>query len=133
MRKNNHSLPRKVHTTIRSFLRYWNGHKQSETLRATNGLKIAFIHSDKKISTGAHHINELMSNALAERGVRVRSFFPRYQLADTPVHLKGIANILFFHSLLEHKEEILKNHIIQGTTYTPLPFLSFNVPVVCHF
>lgn len=74
-----------------------------------------------------------MAKALAERGARVKNFFPRRQLADTPVHLKGIANILFFHSLLEHKDEVLKNHIIQGTTYTPLPFLSFDVPVVCHF
>jgi len=133
MRKNNHSLPRRAYTATRSFLRYWNGPKQSETPRAANGLKIAFIHSNKKITTGAHHINELMSQALSERGARVRNFFPRRQLTDTPVHLKGIANILFFHSLLEHKEEILRNHIIQGTTYTPLPFLSFNVPVVCHF
>jgi glycosyltransferase involved in cell wall biosynthesis len=74
-----------------------------------------------------------MNQALSERGVQVHNFFPRRQLTDTPVHLKGIANILFFHSLLEHKEKILKNHLIQGTTYTPLPFLSFDVPVVCHF
>jgi len=124
---------RKAYTATRSFLRYWNGPKRTAPIPKGNGLKVAFIHNDKKIATGAHHINELMSNALAERGARVRNFFPRHQLTDTPVHLKGIANILFFHSLLEHKEEILKNHIIQGTTYTPLPFLSFNVPVVCHF
>lgn len=74
-----------------------------------------------------------MGQALGERGARVKNFYPRRELTDTPVHLKGIANILFFHSLLEHKEDILKNHIIQGTTYTPLPFLSFGVPVVCHF
>ena len=124
---------RKAYTATRSFLRYWKGSKKSETPRTANGLKVAFIHSDKKIATGAHHINRLMAEALAERGARVRNFFPRHKLTDTPVHLKGIANILFFHSLLEHKDEILKNHIIQGTTYTPLPFLSFNVPVVCHF
>ena len=132
-KKTRRSLPRRAYTATRSFLRYWNGPKQKGTDRAANGLKIAFIHSDKKITTGAHHVNELMSRALSERGVQVRNFFPRHQLTDTPAHLKGIANILFFHSLLEHKEEILKNHIIQGTTYTPLPFLSFNVPVVCHF
>lgn len=133
MRKNNHSLHRRAYTATRSFLRYWNGPKQSTTAPRANGLKVAFIHNEKKIITGAHHINELMAVALAEHGARVRNFFPRRPLTDTPVHLKGIANILFFHSLLEHKEEILKNHIIQGTTYTPLPFLSFNVPVVCHF
>ena len=124
---------RKAYTATRSFLRYWKGPKRTSPTPKGNGLRVAFIHNDKKIATGAHHINELMSNALAERGVRVRNFFPRRQLTDTPVHLKGIANILFFHSLLEHKDEILKNHIIQGTTYTPLPFLSFGVPVVCHF
>ncbi|OGC88327.1 hypothetical protein A2419_00505 [Candidatus Adlerbacteria bacterium RIFOXYC1_FULL_48_26] len=133
MKKNPHSLPRKAYFTTRSFLRYWYSPKEVPAPRPTQGLKIAFIHSDKKIATGAHHINELMSKALVERGARVKSFYPRRQLTDTPVHLKGIANILFFHSLLEHKEEILKNHIIQGTTYTPLPFLSFDVPVVCHF
>lgn len=133
MQKTPHSLSRKTYSTTRSFLRYWYGHKQTTMSRPARGLKIAFIHSDKKIMTGAHHINELMSQALRERGARVKNFFPRRRLTDTPVHLKGIANILFFHSLLEHKEKILKNHIIQGTTYTPLPFLSFGVPVVCHF
>jgi len=133
MKKTPHGLSRKAYTITRSFLRYWYGPKQGAVSRPAQGLRIAFIHNDKKIATGAHHVNELMSNALAERGAQVRNFFPRRQLTDTPVHLKGIANILFFHSLLEHKEEILKNHIIQGTTYTPLPFLSFNVPVVCHF
>ncbi len=132
-KKTNRSLPRRAYAATRSFIRYWKAPKQNDEPRVANGLKIAYIHSDKKISTGAHHINELMSQALAKRGARVRNFFPRQQLTDTPVHLKGIANILFFHSLLEHKDKILKNHIIQGTTYTPLPFISFNVPVVCHF
>ncbi len=133
MQKTPHSLQRKAYTTTRSFLRYWYGPKHPASPRPAQGLKVAFIHNDKKIATGAHHINELMSQALSEHGARVKNFFPRRQLTDTPVHLKGIANILFFHSLLEHKDEILKNHIIQGTTYTPLPFLSFGVPVVCHF
>jgi len=47
--------------------------------------------------------------------------------------MRGLANILFFHSLLEHKDDILRYHIIQGTTYTPLPFLSFKTPLVSHF
>lgn len=83
--------------------------------------------------TGAAQINRLMASALCEHGVVVRNFYPRTQLTDAPVHLKGVANILFFYSLLEHKEAILKYDIIQGTTYTPLPFLTFNVPVVSHF
>src|SRR5690606_17076250 len=28
---------------------------------------------------------------------------------------------------------VLANDIIQGTTYTPLPFVPFTVPTVCHF
>ncbi len=133
MQKPSKNLSRRAYTVTRPFLRYWDKPKQGPPLTKPQGLKIAFIHSDKKISTGAHHINELMAQALSDKGARVKNFFPRRQLTDTPVHLKGIANILFFHSLLERKDEILKNHIIQGTTYTPLPFLSFNVPVVCHF
>jgi glycosyltransferase involved in cell wall biosynthesis len=98
-------------------------------------LRVAFIHSSKRaaIQTGAAQINRLMADALGKRGVQVRDFYPRTQLTDAPVHLKGIANILFFYSLLEHKEKMLKYDIIQGTTYTPLPFLAFDVPVVCHF
>lgn len=100
-------------------------------------IRVAFIHNEKKVHTGVHtgaaQINRLMATVLAERGVEVRNFYPRTQLTDTPVHLKGLANILFFYSLLEHKETMLKYDIIQGTTYTPLPFLTFNVPVVCHF
>lgn len=83
--------------------------------------------------TGAAQINRLMAAALAEKSVLVKNFYPRYQLTDTPAHLKGIANILFFYSMLEHKDQMLKYDIIQGTTYTPLPFLAFNTPVVCHF
>ena len=100
-------------------------------------IRVAFIHNEKKVHVGVHtgaaQINRLMAAALAERGVEVRNFYPRTQLTDAPVHLKGLSNILFFYSLLEHKEAILKYDIIQGTTYTPLPFLAFNVPVVCHF
>ncbi|MDP2665134.1 MAG: glycosyltransferase family 4 protein [bacterium] len=100
-------------------------------------LRLAFIHNEKRIHAGLHtgaaQINRLMALALAERGVRVHNFYPRTQLTDAPIHLRGVANVLFFYSLLEHKEEILKHDIIQGTTYTPLPFLTFNVPVVCHF
>lgn len=83
--------------------------------------------------TGAAQINRLMALALASRGVQVRHFYPRHQLTDTPVHLRGIANILFFYSMLEHKDRILRFDIIQGTTYTPLPFLAFDKPVICHF
>lgn len=96
-------------------------------------MKIAFIHNQKKIGTGAHFINDLMAKRLREIGVRVKSFYPKNPLLDAPLHLKGISNILFFYSLLEHKDDILKYDLIQGTTYTPLAYLPFSIPVVSHF
>lgn len=97
-------------------------------------MKIAYIHDDKKIRTGAHHINDLMVKKLREKDVLVRNVYPRADLIDTSrVNLRGVANILFFYSLLEQKREILKYDLIQGTTYTPITFLPFNIPVVTHF
>lgn len=96
-------------------------------------LKIAFIHNDKKIGTGAHYINDLMSMKLQESGVDIKNFYPRQSLVETPVHLSGIKNILFFYSLLEKRRQILKFDLIQGTTYTALPFLAYPIPVVAHF
>jgi glycosyltransferase involved in cell wall biosynthesis len=96
-------------------------------------MRVAFIHNEKKLHTGANQINDLMSKALSKDGIAVRHFYPHVQLTDTPAHLKGIANILYFYSLLEYKDKILEYDIIQGTTYTPLPFIPFNVPTVCHF
>ena len=65
--------------------------------------------------------------------MEVNNFYPQFLLTDTPIHFKGINNILFFYSLLEKREEILRHDIIQGTTYTPLAFLRFSKPVVSHF
>lgn len=96
-------------------------------------MKVAFIHSDKKIGTGAHFINDLIACKLREKGAEVNNFYPQFLLTDTPIHFKGINNILFFYSLLEKREDILRHDIIQGTTYTPLAFLRFSKPVVSHF
>ncbi len=96
-------------------------------------LRIAYIHQDKKISTGAAQANDLMCRMLESRGIDVRHFYPRTDLMDAPHRLRGLQNILFFHSLLEHKRQILRYDIIQGTTYTPLALLPFNIPVVSHF
>ena len=96
-------------------------------------MKIAFIHNERKIGTGAHYINDLISKKLKERGVVVKHFYPSSNLIDAPVNLKGLSNILFFYSLLEHRDEILKCDLIQGTTYTPLTFLTYDIPVVSHF
>lgn len=96
-------------------------------------MKIAFIHDTKKISTGAHYINDLIATKLKAQGVEVKNFYPKLNLIDSPRHLKGLQNILFFYSLLELREKILKCDLIQGTTYTPLTFLTFPIPVICHF
>ncbi len=101
--------------------------------RTSRRMKVAYIHHDKKIHTGAGHINGLFSRSLKARGIRVRHFYPRTPLLDAPQRLKGLNNILFFHSLLEHKQEILRCDIIQGTTYTPLALLPFPIPVISHF
>jgi len=122
-----------------SFLKLFSSDKIESSTKYTksSGIKVAFIHNEKRIHigmhTGAAQINKLMSNALATLGIQVKNFYPRHQLTNTPIHLGGIANILFFYSMLEHKEKILKFDIIQGTTYTPLPFLVFDKPVVAHF
>ncbi|MCR4334213.1 MAG: glycosyltransferase family 4 protein [Patescibacteria group bacterium] len=96
-------------------------------------MKIAFIHNEKKLGTGAHYINDLMSLKLKGSGLDIKNFYPKTSLVDTPVHLGGLKSILFFYSLLERRREILKFNVIQGTTYTPLPFLAYPVPVVSHF
>lgn len=96
-------------------------------------MKIAFIHQDKKLKTGADSINELISIKLKECGTKMVHFYPRVRLVDAPNHMKGLNNILFFFSLLEHRNKVLSCDIIQGTTYTPIAFLSFPTPVVSHF
>ncbi|KKS27688.1 MAG: Glycosyl transferase group 1 [Parcubacteria group bacterium GW2011_GWC1_42_11] len=95
-------------------------------------MKVAFIHNEKKIGTGAHYINDLMSSKLKGMGVEIKNFYPRTSF-DAPMHLSGLKNILFFHSLIEKRNEILKFDLIQGTTYTPLPFLAYPIPVISHF
>jgi glycosyltransferase involved in cell wall biosynthesis len=134
MAKKKQSLGRRAYRSTRSFLKRFQSEvpKVVPQTRAPS-IRVAFIHSEKKIATGAHQINQLISVALSHAGVLVRHFYPRTQLTETSVHLKGIANILYFYSLLEYKDKILQYDIIQGTTYTPLPFVPFNIPTVCHF
>lgn len=97
-------------------------------------MKIAYIHDDKRIYTGAHHINELIINKLKEHKVYVKNVYPKTRLIDSKNHnLKGVSNILFFYSLLEQQKDILKYDLIQGTTFTPITFLPFDIPVITHF
>lgn len=137
--KRTHGLERRTYNATRTLFRLLRSEpiKRVPKPLARKKIKIAFIHNEKKVHAGVHtgaaQINRLMAAALAEHGIEVRNFYPRTELTDAPVHLKGLANILFFYSLLEHKEAMLKYDIIQGTTYTPLPLLAFNVPTVCHF
>ena len=95
-------------------------------------MRVAFIHNEKKIGTGAHYINDLMSLKLKSANVEIKNFYPSTSF-DAPTHLNGLKNILFFHSLIEKRNQILKFDLIQGTTYTPLPFLAYPIPVVSHF
>lgn len=96
-------------------------------------MKVAYIHNNKKIWTGAHYINDLIISKLSEHLVDVQSFYPQFSLLDAPINFKGINNILFFYSLLEKRDKILKCDIIQWTTYTPIAFMRFSKPVVSHF
>ncbi|OIP66286.1 MAG: hypothetical protein CO060_01550 [Candidatus Yonathbacteria bacterium CG_4_9_14_0_2_um_filter_43_16] len=95
-------------------------------------MRVAFIHNEKKIGTGAHYINDLMSSKLKSANVEIKNFYPSTSF-DAPTHLNGLKNILFFHSLIEKRNQILKFDLIQGTTYTPLPFLAYPIPVISHF
>ncbi|MFA5250614.1 MAG: glycosyltransferase family 4 protein [Parachlamydiales bacterium] len=96
-------------------------------------MKIAFIHTDKKLLTGAHFANDFMVERLRSEAVKVKNFYPKRPVFEAPVPLKGFRNILFFYSLLEQSRAILKYDLIQGTTYTPLAFLALSIPVVSHF
>ena len=96
-------------------------------------MKIAFIHNEKRLGTGAHYINDLMSQKLKQAGVITKNFYPSVSLVEAPIHMGGLRNILFFYSLLEKRREIMKFDFVQGTSYTALPFLAYPIPVVSHF
>ncbi len=96
-------------------------------------MKIAYIYNNKKFKTGADYINNLIVSKLKENNISVENFYPKFLLTDAPIHFKGINNILFFYSLLEKRDKILKCDIIQGTTYTPIAFMRFSKPIISHF
>lgn len=98
-------------------------------------MKIAYIHDENKIETGADHITALIVRKLREHNVLVKNVYPTTRLIDYAhnIQLKGVGSILFFYSLLEQKDEILKYDLIQGTTFTPIAFLPFDIPVVTYF
>ncbi|HUQ30060.1 MAG TPA: glycosyltransferase family 4 protein [Candidatus Paceibacterota bacterium] len=132
-----HSAYRSAYRSIYSFFRAIRQRRPPESAqrpsKPARGIRVAFIHNERKVKTGAHQINDLMARGLRATGVAVKNFYPRAELINAPQHLRGIANVLFFYSLLEQRSEILRYDLIQGTTYTPLPFLAFDAAVVSHF
>lgn len=96
-------------------------------------MKVAYIFDDSKIQTGAHHINRLIIQSLKKHDISVIPYYPKTIHKSKQIRFRGLKNILFFYSLIEQKKEILKSDLIQGTTYTPLGFCDYGIPVVCHF
>jgi len=96
-------------------------------------MKILYIHQDRKLSTGAHYVNDILVKGLKQAGIDVENVYPEEDLPYFHPLLKGIRNILFFFSLIERKKDIASYDIIQGTTYTPLAFLHSNIPVFSIF
>ncbi len=95
--------------------------------------KILFIQNEKRIRYGAHYINDLIIQKLRKKGYAVTTIFPQESIEILSTSLAGIKNILFFYSLISKKNEIENYDLIQGTTFTTLPFLNSGVPVVSHF
>jgi len=96
-------------------------------------MKIAFIRSERKIRTGAHYVNQLISEKLKKLKININTFYPRVSAECAPGRLAGIKKVMSFFSILDKKNEILKHDIIHGTTYTVLPFLNLSIPVVSYF
>lgn len=95
--------------------------------------KILFIYAEKKIKTGAQYINELIIKKLKEQGYHIDNLYPDKSIDLLSPDMVGIANILFFYSLIKKHEEGSKYDIIQGTTYTPLAFIGDGIPIISHF
>lgn len=95
--------------------------------------KILYIHQEKKPKYGAHYINELIITKLRKKGCHVETIYPAESISLFSKSLSGIGNMLFFYSLISHKNHADNYDIVQGTTYTVLPFLGSNTPVISHF
>lgn len=96
-------------------------------------MRILFIHTEKKLPFGAHFINDLIVKTLRQKGHVVDTIYPSESIEMFSKSLTGISNILFFYSLVHKKCDVKKYDIIQGTTYTVLPFIGNGSPVVSHF
>lgn len=98
-----------------------------------SGKRILFIHEEKKVKYGAHYINDLIVEKLKKRGYLVHTIYPKESISIFSKSLDGIKNILFFYSLINMRKRIRRYDIIQGTTYTTLPFLDIGKHVISHF
>lgn len=61
---------------------------------------ILFIHAQKAFKTGAHYVNETLIDNLEYNGYNVDRLYPEKSINLLSKDLAGIANILFFHSLI---------------------------------
>ena len=95
--------------------------------------KILFIHAEKKFKTGAQYINETVIKKLKQQRYNIDNLYPDKSIDLLSQDMSGIANILFFYSLIKKHEDNGKYDIIQGTTYTPIAFLGNGTPVISHF
>ncbi len=95
--------------------------------------RILYIHDEKKFQCGAQYINQLIISRLRQSGHYVDTVYPNESINLFSKSLRGINNILFFYSLIDKKMHSSKYDIVQGTTYTVLPFLDNGVKVVSHF
>ena len=95
--------------------------------------KILFIHTEKKFKTGAQYINEIIIEKLKQRGYAVDTIYPNESINLLSGDMLGIANILFYFSLIKKRGDIDEYDLIQGTTYTPLAFLGNGIPIISHF
>lgn len=95
--------------------------------------RVLFIHQERKFKYGAHYINDLIIERLRCAGYDVDTIYPEESISLFSRSLSGIRNILFFYSLINKKRHANKYELVQGTTYTVLPFLNNGVPVVSHF
>jgi glycosyltransferase involved in cell wall biosynthesis len=95
--------------------------------------KLLFIHEEKKFQYGAHYINGLIITKLRNAGYSVDTIYPKESINFFSKSLTGLNNILFFYSLINKKRHSSEYDIVQGTTYTVLPFLENGVKVVSHF
>lgn len=94
---------------------------------------ILFIHAEKKFKTGANYVNETIINNLELNGYTIGMLYPKESIDLLSHDLAGIANILFFHSLVKSQDHEMQYSLIQGTTYTTLAFLGGDIPVVSHY